>query len=109
MSSSLFSSFQEIQNVNQVFSQMHVRVVYLFFYIFLGLDTIPENESAGYVHATEAINLYIRRIVIFLYSLSSFCWTKCMILLHPDPVSATTTTENNNNNPNLRLAYKTQH
>jgi hypothetical protein len=75
-------------------------------YIFLGLVTIPQNESAEYVHATEAINLYVRRIVMFLYSLH-FVGQNGPTEEHLDPVSAITSTENNN--PNLFLAYKTQH
>ena len=35
MSSSLFSSFKKIQNVNQVFSQIHARAAYLFLIVLL--------------------------------------------------------------------------
>jgi hypothetical protein len=38
----------------------------ILFYIFLWLDTIAQNESAGYVHTTEAIHLYVRRIDIYV-------------------------------------------
>ena len=75
----------------------------------MGLDTIAQNVSAGYVHATEAINLHVRRIVIYVIA---FILLDKMVLLaeeHPDPVSAITSKENISNNPNLRLAYKTQH